>query len=44
MGDIMPKTRFAEETSALPVPRSFAGKTSGEMAYSVPYMMLFTNV
>ena len=31
-------------TSALPVPRSLAGKTSGESAKRVAYLTLFANV
>jgi hypothetical protein len=34
-----PKTRVAVAVSALPVPRSLAGKISGEIAYSTPYMI-----
>ena len=37
---MIPKTRFAMATSALPVPRSFVGKSSGDSAYNTPYMML----
>jgi hypothetical protein len=37
---IIPKTRLAPATSAFPVPLSFVGNTSGESAYSTPYMML----
>lgn len=31
-------------TIALPVPRDFVGKSSGESAYSTPYMTLLVNV
>ena len=41
---ITPKTQLADETSALPVPRSLAGNNSGEIAYSTPYMMLLVKV
>lgn len=37
---MMPKIRFAAATMALPVPLSFVGNSSGERAYSTPYMML----
>lgn len=40
---MIPKTRVAVATSPLPVPRSFAGNTSGEIAYNTPYMMLLWN-
>lgn len=35
----MPKTRVAVAVRPLPVPRSLAGKSSGEMAYKTPYMI-----
>ena len=41
---MMPKMRFADATIALPVPRSLVGKSSGESAYSTPYMTLLVNV
>ena len=40
MGDMIPKILLAAATSALPVPRSLVGKSSGEMAYNTPYMTL----
>lgn len=39
---MMPKTRVAVAVRPLPVPRSFAGKTSGESAYNTPYMICTT--
>ncbi len=36
---MMPKTRVAVAVRPLPVPRSFAGNTSGESAYNTPYMI-----
>jgi DsbC/DsbD-like thiol-disulfide interchange protein len=36
---ITPNRREAVDTNAFPVPRSFAGKISGEMAYKTPYMI-----
>lgn len=35
----MPKTRVAVAVRPFPVPRSLAGKTSGEMAYRTPYII-----
>ena len=35
---IIPKTLLAAAVSALPVPRSFVGKSSGERAYRTPYI------
>lgn len=39
MGATTPKTRVAIETSPFPVPRSLAGKISGEAAYKTPYII-----
>lgn len=39
MGATTPKTRVAIETSPFPVPRSLAGKISGETAYKTPYII-----
>lgn len=36
---ITPNTREVVETKALPVPLSFAGNISGDMAYRTPYMI-----
>lgn len=36
---MIPKTRVAVAVSPLPVPLSFAGNTSGEIAYKTPYMI-----
>ena len=36
---MMPKTRVAVAVRPLPVPRSLAGNTSGEIAYRTPYMI-----
>ena len=36
---MIPKTRVAVAVRPLPVPRSLAGKSSGEMAYSTPYII-----
>lgn len=41
---MIPKTRLAEDTIALPVPLSLVGKSSGETAYKTPYMTLLVNV
>ena len=41
---MIPKMRFTEATNAFPVPRSFAGKSSGEVAYRTPYMTLLAKV
>ena len=41
---MMPKIRLALATSALPVPLSFVGNTSGDRAYKTPYMMLLTKL
>ena len=41
---MIPNTRFATATSALPVPRSRVGKSSGETAYSTPYITFDVNV
>ena len=41
---IIPKTRLAVATIALPVPRSLVGNSSGETAYKTPYMILLVNV
>ena len=41
---IMLKMRFTEGTNASPVPRSFAGKSSDEMAYRTPYITLLAKV
>jgi len=38
MGAIMPKTRFPVAVSPFPVPRSFVGNNSGDMAYRTPYI------
>jgi len=40
----MPKIRLAEATRALPVPLSLVGNTSGDRAYSTPYIILLTKL
>jgi hypothetical protein len=41
---IMPKIRLALATSALPVPLSLVGNTSGDRAYRTPYIILLTKL
>lgn len=41
---MMPNTRLAVDTMALPVPRSFVGNNSGDTAYRTPYITLLVKV